>query len=129
MAKSKSPDPKKLPDFEQSLAELEKTVHDLEDGSLGLEASLARYENGVKLLRHCHDLLSKAQRRIELLADVDEEGNATTRPLEEEPDDSLEQKARRRTRRRSASNKPNPLGDGGDTPENPDDVDGPAGLF
>ena len=38
---SDSPD---NPTFEQSLAELERIVHDLEDGQTGLEESLARRE-------------------------------------------------------------------------------------
>ena len=45
------------PSFEQALASLEQIVHDLEEGRLGLAESLARYEEGVKLLKQCHGLL------------------------------------------------------------------------
>ena len=33
--------------FEDALVELEKIVHDLEDGDTGLEQALERYEQGV----------------------------------------------------------------------------------
>ena len=48
--------------FEHSLAELEAIVHQLEDGELGLAESLARYEQGVKHLKHCYQLLQTAER-------------------------------------------------------------------
>ncbi|MBN2218159.1 MAG: exodeoxyribonuclease VII small subunit [Pirellulales bacterium] len=102
MAKSKTVEPLAGPGFEESLGQLEKTVHELEEGRLGLEESLARYEGGVKLLRRCYDLLAGAQRRVELLSGVDAEGNPITRPMEDEPTDGLEAKARRRSKRRTA---------------------------
>src|SRR5262245_60095355 len=87
--------------FEQSLARLEQIVQQLEDGRTDLAASLAAYEEGVKLLRQCHGLLERAERRIELLSGVDAEG----RPVVEEFDDastlSLEEKAQTRSKRRS----------------------------
>ena len=36
--------------FEDALAELEQVVRDLEDGQIGLEESLSRYERGVGLI-------------------------------------------------------------------------------
>jgi exodeoxyribonuclease VII small subunit len=136
MAKTKPSPTSALPSFEEALAQLEATVHDLEDGQIGLEESLARYENGVKLLRHCYDLLTKAQRRVELLSGVDAQGNPVTRPIEEEPSDTLEEKARRRSRRRTATTEsdettgPVPSGDDSCPPaDGGDDVDEPGRLF
>ena len=60
--------------FEQALGELEAIVRDLEDGRLGLNDALTRYESGVGLLRQCHELLQRAQRRIEQLVGVDAQG-------------------------------------------------------
>ena len=37
--------------FEQALAQLEQTVARLEDGQLGLDESLAQYEQGIKYLQ------------------------------------------------------------------------------
>jgi exodeoxyribonuclease VII small subunit len=88
--------------FEQALAAIESLVRDLEEGQLGLEESLARYERGVKLLRQCHEQLQQAERRIELLAGVDAEGNPICTPLDDTAA-SLEDKARQRSKRRSAA--------------------------
>ncbi len=70
--------------FEQALATLEQIVHDLEEGRLGLAESLARYEEGVKLLRQCHGLLEQAERRIELVTGADAAGNPVTAPFDDQ---------------------------------------------
>jgi exodeoxyribonuclease VII small subunit len=72
------------PSFEQSLAELEQIVRQLEEGQLGLSDSLARYEVGVKRLKECYQLLERAERRIELLERVDAGGEPVTRPFDAE---------------------------------------------
>jgi exodeoxyribonuclease VII small subunit len=61
------PDP--IKDFEAALAELERTVKQLEEGDLSLDKSLALFERGVELSRYCQEQLSIAQRRIELLSE------------------------------------------------------------
>jgi exodeoxyribonuclease VII small subunit len=91
----------KEPSFEEALAELDEIVHELEEGQLGLEKSLGRYERGVKLLRQCHQLLEGAQRKIELLSGVDDQGNPITRPMADPSGASLDEKAQGRSRRRS----------------------------
>ena len=75
--------------FEESLEELEKIVAELESGKLGLSDALARYEQGVKHLKGCQQLLERAERKIELLSGVDADGNPITQPFEEGEDDSL----------------------------------------
>ena len=87
--------------FEQSLEKLERIVHDLEEGGLGLGDALARYEEGVKHLRRCYQALQQAERRIEVLAAIDDQGNAVTRPFDEDADATLQEKAQSRSRRRS----------------------------
>jgi exodeoxyribonuclease VII small subunit len=67
--------------FEQALAELERIVHDLEDGRTGLEDALTRYEQGVALLKRCYGQLQQAEQRISLLVGVDGTGNPVTRPF------------------------------------------------
>ncbi len=71
------------PSFEEALKRLEEIVHRLEEGEIGLDEALARYEEGVKLLRRAHDLLGRAERRIELLSGVDGEGQPIVQPLED----------------------------------------------
>lgn len=68
--------------FEQSLSELDRVVRDLEDGQLGLEEALARYETGVGLLKRCYGELRQAEQKILLLTGVDADGQPVTRPFE-----------------------------------------------
>lgn len=68
--------------FEDALAELTSIVSELEDGTVGLEESLARFEQGMALLRHCHKVLSAAEQRIEQLTGFDADGNEITAPFE-----------------------------------------------
>ena len=79
--------------FEDSLKELEKIVAELEGGKLGLSDALARYEEGVKHLKGCQQLLEMAERKIELLSGVDAEGNPITEPFDDSDVDSLDAKA------------------------------------
>src|SRR5438445_9417994 len=68
--------------FEQALAELDRIVRELEDGGTGLEEALARYEQGVSLLKRCYSQLRAAEQRIQLLAGVDEEGQPILQPFQ-----------------------------------------------
>ena len=77
--------------FEQALERLEKIVTRLEDGQLGLDDSLTQYEQGIKYLKHCFRQLERAERKIELLAGIDEQGRAEVEPFGE-ADMTLEQK-------------------------------------
>jgi exodeoxyribonuclease VII small subunit len=86
--------------FEQSLAELEAVVRILEDGQIGLDESLTKYEEGVRLLKACRESLQNAERKIMLLTGINESGNPVTQPFSEEPT-SLEEKRESRGRRRS----------------------------
>jgi exodeoxyribonuclease VII small subunit len=68
--------------FEEALAELEAIVRDLEDGATGLDESLAKYEAGIGLLKHCYAQLRQAEQRILLLTGEDGDGQPLTRPFE-----------------------------------------------
>ena len=70
-------------DFEESLERLEEIVHQLEGGELGLNDSLARYEEGVKLLRQSYEALQNAERKIELLSGLDAQGNPVAQPFDD----------------------------------------------
>src|SRR5215210_2896175 len=88
--------------FEDSLKELEKIVAELESGKLGLSDALARYEEGVKHLKGCQQLLEMAERKIELLSGVDADGNAITEPFEETDNGSADAKGGGRAIRRTS---------------------------
>ena len=51
--------------FEQAVAELESIVSRLERGDVALDQSIAIYERGEALKKHCETLLSAAEARIE----------------------------------------------------------------
>lgn len=53
--------------FEKALEELEAIVRRLEQGSVPLEESLAIYERGEALKKHCEVLLRRAEARIEAI--------------------------------------------------------------
>jgi exodeoxyribonuclease VII small subunit len=72
------------PSFEESLLELERVVRELEDGRLGLDESLARYEQGVGLIKRCQNQLSEAERRILLVTGTDESGRPVLQPFQHE---------------------------------------------
>lgn len=70
--------------FEEALERLETIVEELEAGSLTLEESLARYEEGIRLSRRLTASLDEAEKRIERL--VEEPGQPpTTRVLSNAP--------------------------------------------
>jgi exodeoxyribonuclease VII small subunit len=58
-------------DFEHSLDELEQLVARMEGGDLSLDESLASFERGIGLYRHCQQALDKAELRVRLLLDPD----------------------------------------------------------
>jgi exodeoxyribonuclease VII small subunit len=70
--------------FEDSLAELERMVRELEDGRLGLDDALARYEQGVGLIKQCYAQLRQAEQRILLLTGVSEDGQPIVQPFKHE---------------------------------------------
>jgi exodeoxyribonuclease VII small subunit len=86
------------PTFEDALLRLDAIVHELEDGDLGLELSLARYEEGVKHLKACYQALEQAERRVELLTGVDADGNPVGQPFDAEAATPEEQIGRRTKR-------------------------------
>jgi exodeoxyribonuclease VII small subunit len=74
--------------FDDALAELQRTVAELEAGGQPLEASIALYERGVALQARCERLLNDAQLRVEQL--VQRAGGALeTRAVS--PDDAVEE--------------------------------------
>ena len=74
-----------LKDFEKSLQSLEKIVSHMESGELGLEESLAQFENGIKLARTCQDTLANAELRVEQL--IEKNGLQQTVPFEDLDED------------------------------------------
>ena len=59
-------------EFETALAHLDQVVEVMESDQLSLEHSLAMFEAGVRLTRHCRALLDQAERRVTELTDEGE---------------------------------------------------------
>ncbi len=53
--------------FDDALAELQRTVAELESGGQPLEAAIALYERGVALQARCERLISDAESRVQQL--------------------------------------------------------------
>ncbi len=77
--------------FEAALDRLQTIVGELEGGTLSLEDSIARYEEGMKLSRRLTEELERAEKRIERLVQT-ANGEPRTQPIDpangpRDPDD------------------------------------------
>jgi len=72
---------KKTPTFEDSLAELEAIIAELERGDLPLDKMMERYETGVKALELCRKVLDQAEKRIAVLV-KGEDGKLKAEPFQ-----------------------------------------------
>lgn len=60
--------------FEEASRELEDTVHRLEGGGLTLDESIALFERGMRLAKHCGQKLDEAELKVSQLVRSDAEG-------------------------------------------------------
>ena len=68
--------------FEESLAELEQLVEQMEQGDLSLEDSLKSFERGVNLTRTCQKALQEAEQKVQILLETN--GTQTLEPFTDE---------------------------------------------
>jgi exodeoxyribonuclease VII small subunit len=73
------PTPVKDMSFEEALAELETIVRQLEQGDVELEQSIAIYERGAELKKHCEGRLKSAELKVEQIVQGSD-GTAATEP-------------------------------------------------
>ncbi len=69
------------PSFEVAIKRLTEIVQILERGDLPLEESLRLFEEGVKLSRVSQGRLDAAEKRVEELLAVDDQGRPRTTPF------------------------------------------------
>ena len=69
--------------FENSLAELETLVQQMEQGDLTLEDSLAAFERGISLTRGCQTALAQAEQKVNVLMQ-DAQGRVIEQPFNKE---------------------------------------------
>jgi len=82
------PDPEAL-SFEHAIERLQIIVEELEAGSLSLEDSIRRYEEGVGLAQRLTQVLEEAEKRIERLVERGS-GTPTTEPADLEDEAARE---------------------------------------
>jgi exodeoxyribonuclease VII small subunit len=76
------PEGREASSFEDSIRRLGEIVEALEGGELPLEESLRLFEEGVRLARTSQSRLDRAERRVEELLAVDDEGRGTFGEIE-----------------------------------------------
>ena len=59
--------------FEEQIVKLEETVRKLERVDISLDESLALFEEGVKLTKDCQEQLNKAEKKVKILINGEEE--------------------------------------------------------
>ncbi len=67
--------------FEEAIKELGGIVQKIEQGEIPLADSLAQYEKGMVLIKHCRAILQKAEKRIEKISEAEPK-------TQEEPEDT-----------------------------------------
>ena len=70
--KSKTPKGPEGGSLEESMARLEAVVDAMESGDIPLDQLVARYEEGMRLLKACEERLRAAELRIEELSSGDD---------------------------------------------------------
>lgn len=53
--------------FEEAMKQLEEIANELEKGNLSLDESVSKFENGIELSKKCNDFLDKAEKKITML--------------------------------------------------------------
>lgn len=53
--------------FEEAMLKLEDSVRLLESGSLTLDESIEKYEDALKYVKICNEILEKAEQKVKIL--------------------------------------------------------------
>ena len=64
--------------FEKAMARLEDIVQSIEQGKIGLEASIKQFEEGMSLIRQCRGVLAEAEMKIQHLQAAGRDGADVT---------------------------------------------------
>ena len=55
--------------FEEAITKLEETVRLLEGGTLSLDESINKYEEALKYVKICNEMLEKAEQKVKILTE------------------------------------------------------------
>lgn len=67
--------------YEQAYEQLQEIVRQIEQGQVGLEESVARYEDSMKLIAHCRRILHQAEQKV-LQLQQNSEGQPILEPFQ-----------------------------------------------
>ncbi len=67
--------------FEEAFERLETAIAALQDGKISLNEALQHYQEGMKLVQYCHELLQTAELTVQQLS-VDGTGTLSVLPLD-----------------------------------------------
>ena len=56
--------------LEETFKKLQETVESLETDSISLEDSFTKYEEGMRLLKSCHDKIDMVEKKVRSLNEV-----------------------------------------------------------
>ena len=59
--------------FEDAIKKLEDIAKELESGELGLDESVNKFEEGMKLSKVCNKILNEAEKKVNILIDNGDE--------------------------------------------------------
>ena len=77
----------KLPDLEQSLAEVNQVIEKMEQGELTLDQSLGHFERGITLVKHCQKILEDAEQKVQILIQNNKQDTLAAYDSAEDEDD------------------------------------------
>lgn len=55
--------------FEESMEKLEEIANELEKNDLSLDESIKKFEEGMKISKHCKEIIDNAEKKITILVD------------------------------------------------------------
>lgn len=68
--------------FEEALKKLERLVEELRGGNISLDKAIKRYQEGMLLSKQCLDLLSKAEKKVQICL-KDKNGKIEIKPFKD----------------------------------------------
>ena len=71
--------------FEEAMSKLEETVRLLESGSLTLDDSIEKYEDALKYVKICNEILEKAEQKVKILTES-ADGSISDHPFDQHED-------------------------------------------
>ena len=77
--------PAKRLKFEEAMQRLDAIVEAMESGEIGVEESIAKYEEAMGLAAHCRQILDQAEQRIQKIQ-LDAAGQPQVTPFEPPPE-------------------------------------------